>query len=79
MLPLKPSYTLATALLALLAAQPAFALDNDQIASVFGAGATDLTGNSIQLPQFMFTVVTNTSESSPPPAASSRCEAAGHR
>ncbi|KAL8292516.1 hypothetical protein RQP46_001128 [Phenoliferia psychrophenolica] len=40
-------------------AQVALSLSNDQIASVFGAGATGLTGNSVQLTQFMLTVVTN--------------------
>lgn len=58
---LKP--LLALAILAPLAS----ALSNDQIATVFGTGATGLTGNSIQLPQFVLTVVTNASMSRPSP------------
>lgn len=40
---------------------PAFsnALSNNDIASVFGAGATGLTGSSVSLPTFVLSVVTN--------------------
>ncbi|ORY88319.1 hypothetical protein BCR35DRAFT_289209 [Leucosporidium creatinivorum] len=34
-------------------------LSNQQIASVFGEGATDLTGSSVKLPQFTFAIITN--------------------
>lgn len=53
---IRPTLALLTALAPL-----ASALSNADIASVFGASATDLTGNSVTLPQFVLTVVTNTS------------------
>ena len=54
---------LATAL-AVMAAPSAFAqgLSTQQLQSVFGGSATDLQGDSVSLPQFQFTVVTNSSE-----------------
>ena len=49
-------------LLALASLSPfASALSSADIASVFGAGATDLSGNSQTLANFVFSVVTNSS------------------
>ena len=37
------------------------ALTNEQLSSVFGSGATGLTGASVALPRFEFSIVTNDS------------------
>jgi hypothetical protein len=49
--------------LLLLAPTLSVALDNSHLAQVFGADATDLTGASVKLRQFTFSVVTNACQS----------------